>query len=112
MTSWGRSAGSWPDLIQIVAVAPRPERRVWGRLVFVGWLLDVLSGDGWERLGGGGGSRPTQVVVRYRGREHPLFKEHSFESAKEKCERIAGEYDAMDTADWCQRYRVPDHFFR
>ena len=78
----------------------------------MGWVLDVLSGDGWGWLGGGGASRPTQVVVQYRGREHPLFKEDSFDSAKEKCERIAHEYDAMDRTEWCRRYRVPDEFFR
>jgi hypothetical protein len=110
MTGWGTSAGEWPNLVQIVAIPPRPERRGLGKIVFVAWLVDVLCGDGWGWFGGSG-SRPTRVVVRYRGQEHQLFEEHSFDSAKQKCERVAQEYDAMERRDWCRRYRVPDSFF-
>ncbi|MGH9039848.1 MAG: hypothetical protein ACRDZ3_06420 [Acidimicrobiia bacterium] len=112
MTAWGSSAGAWPDLVQIVAIPPRPERRGLWKILSSWWLLDVLSGGGWEWLGAAGGSRPTRVVVRFRGREHPLFKEDSLDSAKEKCERIAREYDALGRSEWCQRYEVPAEFFR
>ena len=107
----GRSVGEWPNLVQIVAIPPRPERTGLGKILFVGFLLDVLSGHGWEWLGAGSGNRPTQVVVRYREREHPLFKESSFDSARQKCDRVAQEFETMDRHEWCQRYRVPDTFF-
>src|SRR5882724_3194494 len=111
MTAWGRSVGEWPNLVHIVAVPPRPERRGLGKVVFVGWLLDVLSGGGWQWLGAASGSRPTRVVVQYRGKEHPLFEETSFDLAKQKCERIAHEYEALARDEWCRRYKVPDSFF-
>ena len=111
MTAWGTSAGDWPNLVQIVAIPPRPERRGLGKMLFVAWLLDLFSGEGWGWFGGASGSGPTRVVVRYGGKEHSLFKEDSFESAKQNCERIAREYDAMDPPEWCRRYRVPDSFF-
>jgi hypothetical protein len=70
------------------------------------------GGGGWEWLGaGGGGGKETRVVVRYRGKEHLLFRESSLDLAKAKCERIAREYEAMDPHEWCQRYRVPVTFF-
>ena len=50
-------------------------------------------------------------MVRYRGEEHLLFEESSFELAKSKCERIAQEYEAMDPREWCERYSVPQEFF-
>ncbi len=111
MNSWGRTAGAWPNLVHIVAIPPRPERRGLAKLLFVGWLLDVLSGDGWETLGSGDTGRPTRVVVQYDGRERLLFEESAFDTAKQKCERIAREFDAMDRQEWCRRYRVPDDFF-
>jgi hypothetical protein len=111
MNAWGRSVGEYPDLVHIVAIPPRPERRGLGKILFVGWLLDVLSGGGWGWVGVGNGARPTRVVVRYRDREHPLFEEASLDSAKEKCDRVAHEFEAMERHEWCQRYSVPESFF-
>lgn len=111
MNAWGRSVGQWPNLVHIVALPPRPERRGLAKILFVGWLLDVLSGHGWEWLGAGSGGRPTRVVVRYRDQEHPLFEEASFDSAKQKCDRVAHEFETMERQEWCRRYRVPESFF-
>ena len=111
VNAWGRSVGAWPDLVHIVAIPPRPERRGLGKILFVGWVLDVLCGHGWGWFGGGSERRPTRVVVRYREKEHPLFEEDSFDSAKQKCERVAQEFEAIERREWCQRYRVPDSFF-
>jgi len=98
------------DLIEIVAIPPRPERTGLAKIFFVGWVLDILAGGGWWFVSGSG-SRQTRVVVRYHGREHLLFEESSFDLAKAKCERIAEEYEAMEPTAWCQRYRVPEEFF-
>ena len=111
MNAWGRSVGEWPNLVHIVAIPPRPERRGLGKILFVGWILNALSGEGWEWLGGGSAGRPTQVVVRHHDREHPLFKEDSFDSAKQKCDRVAEEFETMDRHEWCRRYSVPESFF-
>ena len=111
MDTWGRSVGQWPDLVHIVAVPPEPERKGLAKIIFVGWLLEVFSGHGWEWLGAGSGGRPTQILVRYHEREHRLFEESSFDSAKQKCDRVANEFESMDRHDWCQRYRVPESFF-
>ena len=99
------------DQLEIVAIPPRPERRGLAKLAFVAWTLDVLGGGGWEWLGSGSGGRQTRVVVRYRGKEHLLFKESSFKAAKAKCERVAQEYEVMNPGEWCRRYGVPEAFF-
>jgi hypothetical protein len=98
-------------LVEIIAVPPRPERRGLGKIGFVAWILEVLSGGGWGWLGLAEGSRQSRILVRYQGEEHLLFEESSFELAKSKCERIAQEYEAMDPHEWCERYSVPQEFF-
>ncbi len=95
------------SVVEILAVPPKPPSG-WWRLAFIAWLVDALSGGG---IWSGGGSRSTRIFVRYRGRQRLLFKEASFETAKEKVERVAAEYEAMDTQEWCKRYRVPKEFF-
>jgi hypothetical protein len=93
-----------PDLIEIMAVPP-PRR--WGWI----WDLLTLPWTIWHGPAGARASDPTAVIVRYRGRERLLFRVDSFEEAKAKVERVAREYEVMDTADWCERYQVPEDFF-
>ena len=110
MDGYGRSVGTWPDLVHIVAIPPRPQRRVLDKILFVGALFDLLAGRdvwGW----GGREDGPTEILVRYQEREHRLFKESSFDVAKQKCDRVAREYEEMPRREWCERYRVPENFF-
>src|SRR5947208_3587353 len=59
------AAGPAPsDVIEIVAIPPRPERTGLAKVFFVGWVLDILAGGGWWFVSGSG-SRQTRVVVRY-----------------------------------------------
>jgi hypothetical protein len=109
---YGRSVGTGADLVHIVAVPPRPQRRVLDKILFVGSLIDLLAGRdvwGWGVREDGGGS--TEILVRYQEREHRLFKESSFDVAKQKCDRVAHEYEEMPRREWCERYRVPESFF-
>lgn len=99
--------------VEILAIPPLPERDGLVKVLTIAWWLDLLAGGPLEWAGGVGerGSRQTRVVVRYHQREHLLFEETSFESAKSKCERVAQEYESMDLHAWCHRYRVPEQFF-
>jgi hypothetical protein len=89
--------------VEIVAVPP-------AILARKGWLFNVLELAG-GLLPGINLSEPTRVLVRYGDRERLLFREDSFEQAKEKVERVAAEYEALDPHEWCKRYRVPEDFF-
>jgi hypothetical protein len=97
-----------PDQFEIIAIPP-PVRRGW-----IAELLLYIVTLPWSLWGGDAVSQwddATRVVVRYRGRERLLFGVASFDEAKVKVERVAREYEEMESAEWRKRYRVPDDFF-
>jgi hypothetical protein len=92
---------------KVIEIAAVPPPRRWG------WIVDVLTFSWLPWLGpvAARAGDPTQVVVRYGGRERLLFWVDSLDDAKVKVERVALEYERMNPAEWCERYGVPVDFF-
>jgi hypothetical protein len=86
-------------VVRIEAIpAKRPTRLIW-------WLSLVAAVFGMYRIRRE--DYPKVVAVNSRGERRLLFETLTYEEAKAKRDRVAGELAQMSLEDWCARYRLP-----
>jgi hypothetical protein len=79
----------------------------WGTF-FQDWMRSGTAGN--SRFDDYSGQRPAVVVENAAGEKRVLEVTKTVKAARDRAAIIERDFDTLDTAQWCERYDVPDSF--